>query len=191
MSASGAPPGIERRRFTTDEYHQLAEVGILGADDRVELLAGEIWEAAAVGSPHAGCVNRLSTWFSARLAGRAIVAVQNPVRLDEHSEPEPDLALLRPRRDFYAGGHPTPADVLLLIEVCDASWSFDRRVKLPLYARAEVPEVWLLHLDERALHIFRRPDGGAFREIRAVGGAERASPEAFPDLVLAASDPFT
>jgi len=168
----------------------MVDAGILGPSDRVELLAGEIWEAAAIGSPHAGCVNRLSHWFSARVADLAVVAVQNPVLLDDHSEPEPDLALLRPRGDFYGEDHPTPADILLLIEVCDASWAFDRRVKLPLYAGAGITEVWLVHLEDRAVHVYRGPERGQFAESLVAGGEEALSPEALPDLALTLDEIF-
>lgn len=184
------PPGVSRRLFTADEYHRLIEVGILGENDRVELLAGEICEAAAIGSSHAGCVNRLNRWFSARIGGRAIVAVQNPVLLDPLSEPEPDLTLLRPRDDFYSKSHPTPSDVLLLIEVADSSWQLDRGAKLRLYAAAMIPEVWLIHLGERAIHVFRQPSGGRYTSVRVARGTALVSPAAFSDLTISASELF-
>src|SRR5262245_37141744 len=112
---------VSRRLFTVDEYYQMAQAGILHEDDRVELIEGEIIETAAIGSRHAACVDRLNQLFSGRVAGRAIVRVQNPIRLSQRSEPQPDLALLRPRADFYATGHPGPQDVLLVVEVADTS----------------------------------------------------------------------
>jgi Uma2 family endonuclease len=184
------PAGGSRRLFTADEYHRLIEVGILGEGDRVELLAGEIWEAAAIGSSHAGCVNRLTAWFAARVHDRAIVAVQNPVLLDDLSEPEPDLTLLRPRADYYSAGHPTPTDVLLLVEVADSSWELDRGAKLRLYAAAGISEVWIVHLAEKEIHLFRKPAGDRFLESKVVVDERYASPAALPDLALAAGELF-
>lgn len=129
-----------KRLFTVAEYHRMAEAGILGEDDRVELIEGEIVGMTPISSRHAGQVNRLVRLFTQRLGGRAILSVQNPIRLGEHSEPQPDVALLRPRPDFYATAHPGSEDVLLVIEVadlsaCDAqagtSAAYDREVKPP------------------------------------------------------------
>lgn len=130
-----------RRSFTVEEYHRMAEAGILREDDRVELLEGEIVEMTPIGSRHAACVDRLNQLGVRGVGPRAIVRVQSPVRLGERSEPQPDLTLLRARPDFYAHAHPGPADVLLIIEVAEASADADRTVKMPLYARAAIPEV--------------------------------------------------
>jgi Uma2 family endonuclease len=135
---------VSRRLFTVHEYDQMVQAGILHEDDRVELIEGEIIEMAAIGSRHAACVNRLVQLFVMHVAGQAIVHAQNPIRLSERTEPEPDLSLLKPRPDFYAAGHPGPQDVLLVIEVADSSIGFDREIKIPLYARAGIPEVWSL-----------------------------------------------
>ncbi len=132
-------PRLLRRPFTVAEYHRMAEAGVLGEDDRVELLEGEIVQMTPIGSRHAACVARLTHLFVDRLQGRAQVNVQNPVHLSERSEPQPDLALLRPRPDFYARAHPGPADVLLLVEVAETSSDVDWTVKIPLYAGAGVP----------------------------------------------------
>lgn len=177
-----------RHRFTVGEYHQMAEGGVFTEDDRVELLEGEIVEMAPIGSRHAACVTRLSRLFFGRVAGRAVVWVQNPVRLGEHSEPQPDVALLRPRADDYAGSHPGPDDVLVLVEVGETTEAWDREHKLPLYASAGVSEVWLVDLDARTVEAFRQPEGGAYREVERVGPGESLGPHAFKDLSLAASD---
>lgn len=124
---------VQRRLFTVSEYYRMAEAGILGEDDRVELLEGEIVQMAPIGSNHRGTVDFLANSLVSRLGARAIVRTQNPIRLDDFSEPQPDVALLHPRADFYRRSHPTPADVLLLVEVADSSVAFDRQVKLPLY----------------------------------------------------------
>lgn len=137
---------ITRRRFTVDEYHRMAEAGILGEDDRVELLDGEIVEMTPIGPRHAGGVNRLTRLFTTRLGARAIVTVQNPVVLGVRWEPQPDLAILRPRPDFYSTAHARPEDILLIVEVAETSGEADRRVKVPGYAAAGVPETWRVDL---------------------------------------------
>lgn len=178
------PSGTTRRLLTTADYHSMIEAGILGPEDRVELLAGEIYEAAAVGSPHAACVMRLNRWFSARVEDRAIVNVQNPVELSALSEPEPDLTLLAPRESFYADRHPRPADVLLLIEVAATSYDYDRNLKLPLYAEAGIREVWLVDLERRAIEVYRDPCEAGFRRAESLRAGDTLAPIAFPDLEL-------
>lgn len=123
---------LVRHGLDVDDYHRMANSGVLGEDDRVELIEGEIVEMSPIGSRHAACVNRAHNWFVERLGGRAIVSVQNPVRLDRWSEPQPDIAVLGPSADYYAGGHPGPADVLFLIVVADTSVDTDRRYEIPL-----------------------------------------------------------
>src|SRR5438105_616378 len=135
---------LPHRRFTVDDYYRMGKAGILTEDDRVELLDGEIVEMSPIGSPHAGGVTRCMRVLTRLLGDWAVVAVQNPVRLGPLSEPQPDVAVLKPRPDLYADSHPTPKDVFLIVEVADTSATADRQVKLPLYARAGIPEVWLL-----------------------------------------------
>ncbi|MGH2588731.1 MAG: Uma2 family endonuclease [Dehalococcoidia bacterium] len=178
------PPTIPRRRFTVDEYYCMAEAGILHDDDRVELLDGEIIEMSAIGDKHFISVLRSNTIFSARLAGRALVSVQSPVRLSSGSEPEPDITLLRPRQDFYGTGKPGPEDVLLLIEVSDTTLVYDRDVKLPFYAAAGIPEVWIVDLNAARVLVYREPQDGAYRQTTVVARDGVLSPVAFPDLVL-------
>ena len=173
-----------RRRFTVDEYYRMAQAGILHEDDRVELLEGEIVQMAPIGSGHAGRVLRLATWFSARLAGRALVNVQNPVRLSSGSEPEPDIALLRPRPDFYTTAHPRPEDVLLIVEVAETSLTYDRDVKVPLYAAAGIPEVWIVALAAERVLVYRSPHAGRYQHAVTVERGSTLAPAAFPDLAL-------
>ncbi len=120
---------LTRRRFTASEYNRMAEAGILSEDDRLELIDGEIIEMAPIGRRHQACVDRLTLFFVSSLGNLAQIRIQGPVRLSEQTEPQPDLAMLRPRPDFYASGHPTPADVLLLVDVAETSSRYDRRVK--------------------------------------------------------------
>ena len=133
----------------------MGEVGIFTEDDRVELIEGEIIQMTPIGSPHAGRVARLNHVLMTAVGDRAIVQVQNPVILSPETEPQPDLMLLRPREDFYTGGHPQPKDVLLLIEVAHSSLNYDRNRKIPLYAAHGIPEVWLVDVDGARLIVFR------------------------------------
>lgn len=169
-----------RRAFTTDEYHRMGETGILTEDDRVELIEGEIFSMTPIGTPHASTVDRLNALFSARLGSRAIVRVQGPVVLNRHSEPQPDLMLLKPRDDFYAKRHPRPADVLLAVEVMESSAGYDRGVKFPLYARTGVVEVWLVDLGAGVVTVGRRPALRGYREVLALAPGARLAPAAFP-----------
>ena len=179
---------LVRHRFTAEEYHQMAQAGILHEDDQVELLEGEIVEMAPIGSRHAACVARLTQVFSQRLTGRAIVWVQNPIRLSEHSEPQPDLTLLRPRPDFYATAHPEPEDVLLVVEVAQTSEDYDRDVKIPIYARYGISEVWLVDLAGESVEVNRMPGPEGYREVQRIGRGGHVSSQAFPDVVLAADE---
>jgi Uma2 family endonuclease len=147
---------IDRWHFTVADYHRMGETGILGAGDRVELIEGEIVAMPPIGSPHGGRVNRLNRLLSAALGDRAVLSPQNPIVLGEHSEPEPDLAVLRPRADFYTESHPQAADALLLIEVADSSIAYDLQVKVPLYARHGIPEVWVVDIPDRRVFRFSR-----------------------------------
>lgn len=173
-----------RRLFTVSEYHRMLEAGILGEDDRVELLEGEIVQMSPIGNRHAACVRRLNSLFVKRLGEQVIVDVQNPIHLSQHSEPQPDLALLRFRSDFYASAHPGPEDVLLVVEVTETSGTYDREVKVPLYARSNIPEVWVVDLAEEWIDVYREPSPEGYRLVRRLGRGERLSPQALADLEL-------
>jgi Uma2 family endonuclease len=156
MSAAAEYP--RRHRLTVGDYYRMAEVGILAQDARVELIDGEIIDMAPPGSLHAAVVHRLTEILVRAAERRATVLVQNPVRLNEYSEPQPDLALLRRREDFYSEHHPRPADVLLIVEVAATSLRFDRDTKLPLYAEHGIPEFWLVDLGAKRLVRHRAPE---------------------------------
>ncbi len=159
--------GVQRHRLTVEQYHRMAETGVLARDARVELIEGVIVDMAPIGSRHAATVNRLTRALTAAVGTRAIVSIQNPIRLGERSEPQPDLALLRPREDFYAEAIPTAADTLLVIEVSQATAAFDRQVKVPLYAQHGVPEVWIVDLDFSLVRFYRAPQGDRYTDITA------------------------
>jgi len=179
-----APP----HRFTREDYHAMAEAGILGEDDRVELIVGEIITQTPIGAVHAGAVSRLNQLLTNLARGRCIVSVQNPIALGPFSEPQPDLALLCPRPDFYANAHPEPGDVLLIVEVADTTLAFDREEKIPLYAGAGIPEVWLVDLADKSVSVFRLPVRGSYTEsTRFRAGATIPIP-GLPDAALAVSD---
>ena len=175
---------LTRRRFTVDEYHRMAEVGLLNEDDRVELINGEIVEMTPIGVPHASTVRRLIRLLSQRFSGQAIVDVQNPVRGWEYSEPQPDLTLLRARPGMYSDAHPGPGDVLVVIEVADSSAAYDREVKLPLYASAGFPEAWLVDLTDEHIEVHRMPTPEGYRDVRILQRGDRFAPGAFPDVEI-------
>lgn len=179
---------LARRRFTVDEYAEMARVGILRDDDRVELIDGEIVEMAPIGPDHAGSVDAIYELLVRELSGLAQVRAQNPIRLDAFNQPQPDFALLRRRDDFYRSAHPTPADVLLIVEVADTSLSTDRAVKLPLYARAGLPEVWLVDLAHGVISVHREPGPGGYRRTSTGRPGDLLRPLAWPDRAFAVTD---
>lgn len=183
-TAALAPP----RTFTRDDYYRMAEAGILTEDDRVELLEGEIVRMTPIGKPHASVVDCLTALFSRQLGSRAIVRVQNPIVLNDLSEPQPDVTLLKQRADFYRREHPRPRDILLLVEVIGSEKDYDRSVKLPLYARAGIREVWLVDLLGDAIETHRKPTPRGYRELAQKGRGARIAPAAFPRTFFAVAD---
>jgi Uma2 family endonuclease len=167
-----------RHLISVDAFHRMGEAGILGPEDRVELIDGEIIDMSPIGVLHAAIVDVLARHFGRRAGESAFIRCQNPLRLDDISEPEPDISILRPRADFYTTSHPGAADVLLVIEVADTSVAYDLGTKVPLYARHGIPEVWVIDAATRRIRVFRRPLGGG--EAGRSGGsgyAEEASVE--------------
>ncbi len=180
-----SPVMAAHRKLTVEQYHRMGEMGILQQDDRVELIEGELIEMAPIGHFHAGLGNLLIDLLGHPIRGRAIACVQNPIRLDLHSEPEPDFALLRYRPDHYKQVLPAAADVLLLIEIADSSLRYDREIKRPLYARHGIPEFWLIDIPARGIEICREPDvpAATYRSITTASDGWVA-PESFPDVTL-------
>lgn len=175
---------ITHRRFTVDDYHRMVDAGILREDDRVELLDGEVVEVSPIGPHHARCVDLLNRLFVRGVGDRAIVRVQGPIGLSSISEPEPDVALLRYGASGYGDAHPTPPQVLLLIEVSDTTLAYDRGRKLPAYARAGIAETWIVNLAEDQIEIHREPRGERYAGCRTARRGETIAPLAFPDLTL-------
>lgn len=183
---------VLRRQFSIQDYHQMVVAGILTEDERVELIQGEIVQMSPIGVRHASCVNRLLKLFLQSLGDRATVIVQNPVILSNLSEPQPDLALLKPRDDFYAAGHPQPQDILLLVEVADTTIESDfaertlreRTIKIPLYASSGIREVWLVDVNELVVEVFREPTANSYQSIQKLQIGE-IFVQAFPDVSFA------
>ena len=173
-----------RRRFTVDEYYALAEAGILHPEERVELLAGEITTMSPMLGHHAACITDFDELLRESLGRRATVRVQCPVHINSEYEPEPDLALLRRRADSYSQGHPTPDDVLLLIEVADSSIRTDRRRKIPIYGSTGIPEVWLADLTRRQVDVYDQPTASGYARMRTIGSDGILTPAAFPDVAI-------
>lgn len=163
-----APPS--RHLISVDAFHRMGETGILGPQDRVELIDGEIIDMSPIGVLHAAIVDVLARHFGRRAGESVFVRCQNPLRLDDISEPEPDIAILRPRADFYMTAHPGSADVLLVIEVADTSLAYDLGTKVPLYARHGIPEVWVIDAATRHTRVFRRPVGNSGTGPSGVSG---------------------
>jgi Uma2 family endonuclease len=177
-----------RHRFSVEDFYRMAEAGIFTEDDRVELIEGEVVEMPPIGPLHAGTVNILAGLLSRAVAERAVVAVQNPVRLEPDSEPLPDLAVLKYRPDGYSRSHPGPDDVLLVIEVADTTVAYDRGVKLPLYGRSGIREAWLVDLAAGKVEVYREPSPDGYRLIRISAPGESLSPLALPDISIDLGD---
>jgi Uma2 family endonuclease len=166
----------------------MADVGILEPGERVELIEGEVVRMAAIGSRHAACVKRLNQLLSDAVREDALVQVQDPMRLDEFSEPEPDIALLRPRPDFYATRHPRPEDALLIVEVADATIAYDRDVKMRLYAHAGILEYWIVDLPAGRVEVYRDPGNEGYGEVTVLRRGDTLRPVALPDLEARVND---
>lgn len=172
---------LKRHSFNITDFHRLGEAGILSEDDRLELIDGEIFDMPPIGSPHGGRVNQLNRLLIQAVGEHAIVSVQNPIILDDHSEPEPDLALLRPRPDFYTDSHPRAPDVLLLIEVADSTLQTDRDIKVPLYARHGIPEVWIVAIPDRRILRFAHPQQGVYQTLETLDLRQPTPLQGLPD----------
>lgn len=179
---------LEPRRFNVTEYYQMARAGVLKPDDRVELIEGEIIQLSPIGSPHAACIRAFTLLLPEKVGKTAVVSVQCPVRLSEFSEPQPDIALLKPRKDLYRKEHPTAEDVLLIIEVADTTVLTDRNIKVPLYARAGIPEAWLVNLPKQLIEVYSDLHNGKYRTCRKFKRSEGVVSDAMPGLTLKVSD---
>ncbi|MDD1413989.1 Uma2 family endonuclease [Dolichospermum sp. ST_con] len=188
MTLQLAQPRLKTFRLNVSQYHQMSEAGIFSENDKVELINGEIIEMSPIGRRHAACVDRINRLFSNILGIKVIVRVQNPIILNNLSEPEPDIALLKPRADFYESGHPQPQDIFLLIEVADSSLEYDRDVKIPLYASSGISEVWLVDIYEQVIIVYRYPSENGYSDIQTLSRGEKLSIQTFPEINLVVND---
>lgn len=182
------PVQLHKRYFNVDDYYRMFQAGVISEGDHVELIEGEVIEMSPVGTLHAGCVDALNSLLSDRVGKFAIVRIQSPIYVDEYSEPQPDIALLRPRRDFYRRSHPRPIDVLVVIEVADTSAEYDRNVKLPLYARAGIPEAWLIILPKDFIEVHSEPKNGKYQKVQRLKRGKTLASTTIPGLKLDVDD---
>jgi Uma2 family endonuclease len=173
---------IARRQFSVTDYARMRETGILAEDDRVELIDGEVRLMSPIGPIHAALVNRLTALISRQVGDTAILSVQNPIQLNDYSEPQPDLTLLQPREDFYADAHPRPDDVLFVIEIADTSIEYDRDEKLPRYAEAGIAEAWLIDVNNQLIEQYTQPRHGQYRNKLIVGYDETITAQTLPQV---------
>jgi Uma2 family endonuclease len=174
-----------RRRVNVEAYHRMGEAGVFTKDDRVELIEGDLIDMAPIGQGHVSVVIALNEALVLACAGRAFVSAQNPIRLDQWNEPQPDFAVLRRRADAYATGERIgPTDVLLLVEVADTSLRYDRTVKLPLYARAGIAEFWLVDLQRRVIDVYREPSDDSYAVMTTHAAGEKVALALAPDIVV-------
>ena len=177
-------PVLTDHRFKVQEYYRMAETGILRPDARVELFNGRIIDMSPIGPFHGGLVKCLIRIYTRLAQGRWQVAAQDPLRLDDHSEPEPDFMLLRPSPDDYKGRHPRPDDVFLLIEVSDTTLDYDREEKIPAYGRAGIAEVWIVNLNNVSVEVYRDPHFTGYGSKTVLAAGDQVAPQAYPDAVV-------
>ena len=177
-----------RRKFTVEQFHKMAESGILNEDDRVELIRGEIIEMAAIGTKHAYCVRRLDKVLQRKLGDKVIISVQNPIGLDDSSEPQPDVAILKTREDDYLSAHPQPKDVFLIIEVADSTIKYDREVKIPLYAEEGVVEVWLVDINDECVEVYQEPVNGKYQKVQTFSRGDNLVMQAFSAVNISVNE---
>lgn len=179
---------IPVRRFTVDDFYRMGETGLLGAEERVELLDGQIVQMASIGSRHASVVDKLTRFFVRAVDEVAVVRVQNPLRLGPFSEPVPDIVLAHPSNDFYESAHPRADQAFLVVEVSETTVRLDRGVKIPLYAAAGVREVWIVDLMNETLETHLEPRQGLYHKSATFRAGDNIAPEAFPDAVIRVAD---
>jgi Uma2 family endonuclease len=173
-----------RHLINVDEYYRMAEVGLFARDARVELIEGVIIDMAPIGSLHASIVNALTRRLVTAAGDQAVVCIQQPIRLSGRSEPQPDVAVLKPRPDLYRSGHPTSSDVLLVIEVSDSTLEFDLNEKCALYARHGIVEYWVIDAQAKKLHCMRELSGNVYRSVSVLDSAQKVAITALPNIEI-------
>ncbi len=176
------------RRFTAQEYQQLAEIGVLGEDERVELIEGRIVQMCAKSMNHAIATRRANRFFTKLLGDRAIVSVQDPILLNDYSEPEPDIVLVAPPEERYLDHHPTPKEVFLVLEIADSSLAYDRDERCPLFAQNRIVQFCLLNLKDRELEDYRDPGRSGYRSKQTYAEGQSFNLAAFPKISVKVKD---
>lgn len=176
---------VTTHRWTVSDFHRLAEAGILTEDIRVELIDGQLIDMSPIGDLHAACVKRLNDFLGPIVRENAILGIQDPIILDDFSEPQPDVSILHRKRNYYADGHPRPTDILLLIEVADSSAEKDKKVKLPLYGKSGIPECWLINLNEGLIEQYLEPSPDGYRTIHFYRPGEVIESEVIGSIAVA------
>jgi len=175
---------LNLHKFTTKQYQLMYESGVFAESDRYELINGEIREMSPIGIKHAVCVTRLTKIFEQKLGDRTIIWAQNPILLSDYSQPQPDVAILKWRDDFYASALPTPEDIFLIIEVADSTIAYDRDVKKLLYAANGVPEMWLFDLNQQIIEGYSQPSASGYKRSQRYEQGDTLSLLAFPEVVF-------
>jgi Uma2 family endonuclease len=181
---------VSRYSFSVEEYHKLADAGVLHEDSRVELIEGELIKMPPIGPPHASSTEILVESFILKLARRAIVRIQDPVWLNDHTEPEPDIVIARLQPERYRKSHPRPGDILQIVEIADSTLEYDRNVKMPLYAEHGIPEAWLLDVGAKQLEIYLDPSDTAYRRCLKPPPDAIVTPTLFPDVQINLAELF-
>ncbi len=179
---------LSTKKYTLAEYHQMIEIGILKAQDKVELIRGEIIKMSPVGLKHASCVKKINQLFAQKLGNKVILGIQDPIKLNDNSQPQPDVVLLKPKSDFYATEHPKSEDILLLIEVADTSIEYDRQIKIPLYAENNITEMWLININENIIQVYQNPQGKLYKNITNYQIDDKIDLTIFPDCEIKVKD---
>ncbi|HEY9611374.1 Uma2 family endonuclease [Allocoleopsis sp.] len=186
MQTTEAP--FTLRLWTVEEYYQMAAAGIFHPEERVELIAGQIIRMSAKGTAHTSAVGRISRLLQNRLGQQAWIRKEDPIQLDNFSEPEPDIAVVRLDPLDYADHHPTPSEVYLIIEVADSSLKYDRETKAKAYAKSGIADYWVLDLIDRKLHVFRESTQEGYQSEVIFSEGASVSPLQFPDIAITLQD---
>jgi len=181
-------PQPRRLRFSVDEYYKMIELGMLKDYEKAEIIEGELIQKMPIGNRHAACVEKLNEALRDELGKSISLRSQQPIKFDDFNEPEPDLAILKRREDFYIQAKPTPNDVLILIEVSDSTLKYDRDVKLALYATAEIPEVWIVNLPNDIIEVHQKPSVGIYQLAKIFKRGDTVASEVLPELSIAADE---
>ena len=177
-------PQPRRLRFSVDEYYQMIELGMLKDYEKAEIIEGELIDKMPIGEKHSAVVEKLSEILRDKLGESVSLRNQQPIKFSDYNEPQPDLAILQRRDDFYFYENPVPKDVLVLIEVSDATLKYDRDTKLALYAEAEIPEVWIVNLPNNIIEVHQKPSNGIYQLAKIFKRGESVKSAILPNLNL-------